>query len=42
MKEDGFFFPENQQTVLPGSDMKRVEIEKQDLIAFDESKNLYF
>ena len=31
MKEDGFLFPENQETVPPGSDMKRIEVEKPDL-----------
>jgi len=31
MKEDGFVFPENQQTVPPGSDMKRIDVEKPDL-----------
>ena len=35
MKEDGFVFPENQQTVPPGSDMKRIDVEKPDLSSLD-------
>ena len=41
MREDGFLFPENQETVPPGSDMKKIEVEKPDL-SFLNGKNTSF
>ena len=35
MKEDGFLFPDNQETVPPGSDLKKIEVEKPDLSFLD-------
>ena len=37
MREDGFLFPENQETVPPGSDMKKIDVEKPDLSFLNES-----
>jgi len=39
MKEDGFVFPENQQTVPPGSDMKRIDVEKPDLSGLEPDQH---
>ena len=39
MKEDGFVFPENQQTVPPGSDMKRIDVEKPDLSGLEPDQD---
>jgi len=41
MKEDGFIFPDNQETVPPGSDMKKIEVEKPDMSFLNNGNNTH-
>jgi hypothetical protein len=40
MREEGYYFPENQKTVPPGSDMKKIKRELE-LSQDDDDNNLY-